>query len=30
MSTGPYWDFQQQYRDFWNRPIGYPLLMLYS
>lgn len=30
MSPGPYWDFQQQYRDFWNRPIGYPLLMLYS
>lgn len=24
------WSWQQLYRDFWNRPIGYPLLTMYN
>jgi len=24
------WNFEQIYRDFWNRPIGYPILILYN
>ena len=25
-----YWNAEQLYRDFWNRPLGYPLLVLYN
>lgn len=24
------WDWQTLYRDFWNRPLGYPLLTIYT
>lgn len=24
------WSWQAIYRDFWNRPLGYPLLSLYE
>jgi hypothetical protein len=25
-----YWNWEQLYRDFWNRPIGYPFLIIYN
>lgn len=24
------WNWSQIYRDFWNRPLGYPFLILYN